>query len=204
MTYVARKLVLSLIAASTLSLGAVQASHAKGAVTWSGVATEQTRTVQQIHHREIRRKQVRRILRRNGFHNIHDIRRKGRIYVAHAVTSYGRDAKIKVHARSGEILSVRHKQAHRAHGKRQVRKTIQRLRHKGFHNFSHRRQRNGLVIFKATNRYGERIKFKIDRYSGRVVKRKFVGYDHRAKPYHTGSDFNFTSPDGSFSLGVSF
>ena len=203
MTSTTRTIILSLIAASTLSVGSLQSAQAQGRVSWSDIAQTTTETpVQHVHHRELRRKQVRRILRQNGFRNIHDIHHNGRVYVAKAVTHRGHDARVRVHARTGEILSVR---TDRVGNNRPVRRTVNRLRNRGFYDFSQIKYRNDLAIFRATNRHGERIKFKIDRYSGQVVKRKFVGYDQPVyKNHKKGKDFTYTSPDGSFSFGLTF
>ena len=51
-------------------------------------------------------REIRRILRREGFRNIEFLDRQGRTYTAYAETYRGRPVIVRVSARSGEVISV--------------------------------------------------------------------------------------------------
>ena len=58
------------------------------------------------YRRTLSPREIRRILRREGFRNIEFLDRQGRTYTAYAETYRGRPVIVRVSARTGEVISV--------------------------------------------------------------------------------------------------
>ena len=103
----------NLAAAGVLALGALAAAPANAGTDVSiSIEFGRPTYASYYHHYTLSPQQVRRILRHEGFRQIRYVDRRGSIYRAYAENRRGRDVRVTVSARTGQILDVERLRRH--------------------------------------------------------------------------------------------
>jgi len=194
-----------LAAAAVMTLASLVPASAAGPAGPSALTKAEAPT--QAHKKDVRRRhlhddEVRYRLRRHGYSGIRIIKRYNDILIVEARDRRGNFVRLRIDAYTGEVLSFsigiggrdrykdrhhdRYRDRHYDRGgyklsNHELRRCLAR---RGYHGIKIKDNDGRVAEVVAYTRRGVKVKLKVNRYTCRIIDRKFKGKGHHHDPYY--------------------